>query len=485
MAEEKARQDLLRSWKEIALYLKVHEKTARRWERERGLPVKRLSGGQRAAVFAYRQEIDDWLRQNQGAEFLDSRETVAGKFFPARGLAEEANSSSLQSSTDVGSQAVPAGVGRLGYWLDLALSVLVAVATALSAGRSGKSVATVRLGQFQVQALDAAGDVLWRYELPRPAKLSNAVADQLGRPLQGGPHVVDLDRDGVAEVLLLITYEPDGDSNSLEQEVLCLSHRGKLRWRWTPHFAVRQGELQFEGPWQCQGLKLRRRRDGLREIWLIFNDFRWRPSAVVRISHAGDASVRFVNAGHIYTFSFWEHEGRVYVLAGGVNNEYAAASLAVFDADGPAASSPQTSGSKFDAKASASGDPMAYFLFEPTDLNRTTGPFNYTRSLVAQWKGFVLQTYEAPEADAYYLLRSPFEVASVTFSNTFAKQHRDLEKSLLLFHSVSDCPHLSSGNLVRIWRPSGGWTEVRVPLNRELGPDDYQRVSTSRLTRGN
>jgi hypothetical protein len=50
----------LDSWKEIATYLGRDLRTVRRWE-EKGLPVHRVPGGERRAVFAYRAEINSWL----------------------------------------------------------------------------------------------------------------------------------------------------------------------------------------------------------------------------------------------------------------------------------------------------------------------------------------------------------------------------------------------------------------------------------------
>ena len=43
----------LDSWKDIAAYLGRDVTTAVRWEREHGLPVRRVPGGQRRPVFAY------------------------------------------------------------------------------------------------------------------------------------------------------------------------------------------------------------------------------------------------------------------------------------------------------------------------------------------------------------------------------------------------------------------------------------------------
>jgi TolB-like protein/Flp pilus assembly protein TadD len=52
----------LDSWKEIASYLKCSPRTARRWEREEGLPVRRHQHRKKGTIFAYSQEIDNWLK---------------------------------------------------------------------------------------------------------------------------------------------------------------------------------------------------------------------------------------------------------------------------------------------------------------------------------------------------------------------------------------------------------------------------------------
>ena len=49
------------SWKDISAYLGRDVSTVIRWEKEKGLPVHRIPGGQRHGVFAYRRELDNWL----------------------------------------------------------------------------------------------------------------------------------------------------------------------------------------------------------------------------------------------------------------------------------------------------------------------------------------------------------------------------------------------------------------------------------------
>ena len=54
----------LGSWKEIAAFFGKDERTVKRWEAQRGLPVHRVPGGNRTTVYAYTRELEDWLRRD-------------------------------------------------------------------------------------------------------------------------------------------------------------------------------------------------------------------------------------------------------------------------------------------------------------------------------------------------------------------------------------------------------------------------------------
>jgi TolB-like protein/Flp pilus assembly protein TadD len=54
--------DRLDAWKEIAAYLKKDVRTVQRWEKNFGLPVRRMASG---TVFAYRSEIDKWWKESE------------------------------------------------------------------------------------------------------------------------------------------------------------------------------------------------------------------------------------------------------------------------------------------------------------------------------------------------------------------------------------------------------------------------------------
>ncbi|MDE2339856.1 MAG: hypothetical protein KGL21_02150 [Alphaproteobacteria bacterium] len=54
-----ASRHCLHGWKQIARYFGLNERTMRRWEQTRQLPVRRYPGRQ-SSVFAYEDELEAW-----------------------------------------------------------------------------------------------------------------------------------------------------------------------------------------------------------------------------------------------------------------------------------------------------------------------------------------------------------------------------------------------------------------------------------------
>jgi len=60
-------RDRLDSWKEIAVYLDRAVRTAQRWKKGEGLPVHRHFHAKASSVYAFKHEIDAWLRSRSRA----------------------------------------------------------------------------------------------------------------------------------------------------------------------------------------------------------------------------------------------------------------------------------------------------------------------------------------------------------------------------------------------------------------------------------
>src|SRR5262249_50256070 len=85
MPETSTARARLDSWKEIAAYIGRDIRTAMRWEKERNLPVHRVPGdGARQPVFAYKDELDEWLGQKEGSAEIERPIEAAAPDVPAR-----------------------------------------------------------------------------------------------------------------------------------------------------------------------------------------------------------------------------------------------------------------------------------------------------------------------------------------------------------------------------------------------------------------
>jgi tetratricopeptide (TPR) repeat protein len=100
-------------WKSIGQFLGCTERTARRWEADRALPVHRIPGGGRGSVWAYPDELSAWLQ----ALPTDVQATLRA-----------------EASTDA---QPPVGQRRLPWWLATALVMVVLAAGGAVLWRSG------------------------------------------------------------------------------------------------------------------------------------------------------------------------------------------------------------------------------------------------------------------------------------------------------------------------------------------------------------
>jgi Tol biopolymer transport system component len=187
MPENQAANGRLDSWKEIADYLKRDVRTAIRWEKERGLPVHRVPGGKRQAVFAHQQEIDAWM------------------------------SSQSKSSNEAGGRKdIIARVGRRTLVITAAcLLVMIGVGGWLSRSTKANAIRPVSLKQLTDDgrlkaALRTDGTTLYftaaegARSILMTAPVSGSPITRINTPFNN-VSLQDLSRDG--KTLLLVSYE--------------------------------------------------------------------------------------------------------------------------------------------------------------------------------------------------------------------------------------------------------------------------------------
>ena len=109
----------INSWKEIAAFFGRDERTVKRWEKERGLPVHRIPGGSRGSVFAFEAELTTWLANRKQTDRNDAPEST--------------HTSSLKSpsgadSTEAVSRPPSRRLQRPIRWLAAALAPFVLIA---------------------------------------------------------------------------------------------------------------------------------------------------------------------------------------------------------------------------------------------------------------------------------------------------------------------------------------------------------------------
>lgn len=199
----------LTSWKEVAAHLGVSIRTAQLWERDRGLPIRRLPGG-RGQVRAVHVELDAWK-----------------------------NSALIQdpgTSEDDRQEEGPGSASRSWFTVALIVVVLACIAAMVVWAWPRHSIAEVNLQPDGLAAFDADGSLLWRYVTGTLAQ--NSYLDRETRKWVG-----DLDGDGKQEVLFVPQLIGVGKPAT---SLICLNESGKLKWRFDPSgrddraFVVRQ-----------------------------------------------------------------------------------------------------------------------------------------------------------------------------------------------------------------------------------------------------
>lgn len=136
------------SWKEIAVFLNRAVRTVKRWEQERGLPVHRVPGGERGSVFAYPDELMEWLKGKSLELEADDPDPVYSVAGQASDPTAQQTAARLESesapATPPGERWRTVSPARVVAWLlPLGLTAALIFYFSFSGGRYGSHVTAV------------------------------------------------------------------------------------------------------------------------------------------------------------------------------------------------------------------------------------------------------------------------------------------------------------------------------------------------------
>jgi hypothetical protein len=423
--------DRLDSWKAITAYLNRDERTVRRWERERGFPIRRVPGGRGNSVFAYRSEIDAWLT----SDTANRPDTPI-----ARNPADVTSWPSL---------SMLAGAGALAAAL-VAGTVWRGHTAPLSAGD-----VRLQITPAGVVALDPTGAALWRHAFS-PAYITalSEVSEQ--SHVLAGPHpavyVTTAHRVRLA----------DGVTLSGELLELGLSDGKPLRsFSFDDH--VTFDSTPYDPPWGITAFAVDDSR-APRRLAVASHHFQWSPSLVTILDERFQRHGTYVQSGWIEAVH-WMAPNRL--MIGGFNHARDGGMLALLDPDA-LGQAPETPGSHGFCETCGTSPPLRMVVMPRTEVNRITrSRFNRARVQVLPDR-IVARTVEVEEkspeaaADVLYEFTPDLTLIRASFSTSYWEIHRVLEREGKLAHDRDHCPDKDGPREILVWDPETKWKRVTI-----------------------
>lgn len=410
MVESSRRLD---SWKDVAEYLGRDVRTAMRWAKSAGLPVRRVAGGRGRSVFAFTHEIDAWLAGGPPPVADVAPPVAPRRARPAVGLA--------------------AGVALIS---SIGAAVWMWGGPAQGASRS-------------VTASDTA--VTFHNGTAPPREIYR-FDPQLPAVITPTPPMVERRSDGTLEVLVGVSSYLDRQGRGARSgELLHLSTDGRVRWRFGFEDVLEFPGERFDGPWGLTDWSVGPASAPAR-IAVAAHHETWWPSIATVLDAEARRVATFVNPGWIESL-LWIDDRRLAVA--GFSNPADAAMFAVVDTSVPHSVAPGTAGTPFACLSCAGPTPPLYVTLPRSELNRlTAGRFNRAR-VVRHLDRFEVTTVELAgdpvSATAIYEFDATLRLTSARYDDVYWTWHQQFEREGRLTHSRDTCPEKNGPVGMQAW----------------------------------
>jgi hypothetical protein len=345
----------LNGWKEIAAHFGKGVRTVQRWEKELGLPIRRLQAGKGDIVYALEQELEAWRIAVERRGPLDGRP-------------DEDDAEPERAAMAGPTPAPPSAAGGVRHrWRVAALVGVLPVASLCVllwlAFRPIRQPIDARVDGQVLRAFAADGRVLWEHRFPFPLNDSPASGEQ--RRVVPTTIVDDVDGDGTNEVLFIRSHE----QNATGAGLFCFEADGRLRFEHWTRRRVMFGDVPAVGPWNPFRFTTAADANGRKWIWLASNDTDQFPTVVEKIDPTGKSVGEFWATGLVTTMLPTTFGGRRVMVLAGANNEFNGASVAVVDEANPTGTAPAIK-DHYVCRGCPAGRPIEFIAFPGSDVER-------------------------------------------------------------------------------------------------------------------
>jgi hypothetical protein len=393
--------DRLDGWKEIAAYLGRSVRSVQRWEEAIDLPIQRKGSTGGEIVFAFRSEIDRWLKagsaDGQAADQPGEGEVEVPTPVPGEVTGEEPDypvaphAHSRWLPALLAASAIAAAAASLGlayYWkpTDQASPYEpgsgAAVQPVLQTAPADRQPARWGVVDGGLSILSFDKDPICTVPFPEPIAIHAyevqpehrrlAVDLRAGPDLSGGQsfvEIADFDGDGRREIAVgWKTTDVRRQSTALYDD------RCREKWRRTLVPSVMFGGARYDTAFHVLWVSAAKNPGAGWSLWVSRRHDTDFPSVAYKYDAAGNLLTQIWHAGEIKTVVEGLVGGRQSILIGGVNNEFKVPFVAKYDRSlrvgvGPASASLY----RCESCPASAALPRAYALFPDSEMPTVDG----------------------------------------------------------------------------------------------------------------
>lgn len=432
----------LNGWKEIADYLGITVRAAQKWEKEKGLPIRRMAG-EKGRVFALRYDLDLWKDSVSSEPAVRLEKAICS-------VAETPD-----SRIKTRSRAIPF------FIVGAAILISIIAATSYLLFYYPSTPGLWRVEGNTLIISNAKGREVWRKVFPEQLEASYSQPENNYRVWIG-----NLRGRGEISVLFALVYKK---SKSITAGALiCYSQRGIEQWRFNPGKVVSTATETFPDEYWPVNFAVKQmgaNRPNSIVVSSIQNNLY--PTQIAVLTSDGKLQREYWHSGIIGHHSEGEiaiadldKNGINEIYLGGVNNSYELATLIVLDPDTMAGASIEES-PKYQLRGFEPGRELARILFPKSCITKVTA--RYVGVLGCDIHDGMISVFipHIPGVSPMrYDLNTDFRVLKLEVGDRFRSEHIAMSNSGKLDHAWSPETEERELRNIRIIRPSRPTTAV-------------------------